>query len=231
MTDAIVARRYAGAIFALGKQQGDEALSRYGSDLAALGDMLAASPKLDAALKSPVISIDEKKAVMGKLLKKIKADKTVSNFCLLLADKERLAYLGEIVGWYGKLLDDAKGIIRGTLTTAVELTDNKRAELKAELEKKVEPLKTEILKKPSSLPNKHENLNMTNQLKISRFNPLDYMDSDDEIVDYLVDSYFDDPDGNVYARACQFVTDADNLQQRVGFFFVRRLHKLRQVQG
>ena len=135
MTDAIVARRYAGAIFALGKQQGDEALSRYGSDLAALGDMLAASPKLDAALKSPVISIDEKKAVMGKLLKKIKADKTVSNFCLLLADKERLAYLGEIVGWYGKLLDDAKGIIRGTLTTAVELTDNKRAELKAELEK------------------------------------------------------------------------------------------------
>ena len=70
------------------------------------------------------------------LLKKIKADKTVSNFCLLLADKERLAYLGEIVGWYGKLLDDAKGIIRGTLTTAVELTDNKRAELKAELEKK-----------------------------------------------------------------------------------------------
>mgnify|MGYP003248871010 CR=1 FL=1 len=124
MTDAIVARRYAGAIFALGKQQGDEALSRYGSDLAALGDMLAASPKLDAALKSPVISIDEKKAVMGKLLKKIKADKTVSNFCLLLADKERLAYL------------DAKGIIRGTLTTAVELTDNKRAELKAELEKK-----------------------------------------------------------------------------------------------
>ena len=108
MTDAIVARRYAGAIFALGKQQGDEALSRYGSDLAALGDMLAASPKLDAALKSPVISIDEKKAVMGKLLKKIKADKTVSNFCLLLADKERLAYLGEIVGWYGKLLDDAK---------------------------------------------------------------------------------------------------------------------------
>ena len=80
------------------QQQGDEALSRYGSDLAALGDMLAASPKLDAALKSPVISIDEKKAVMGKLLKKIKADKTVSNFCLLLADKERLAYLGEIVG-------------------------------------------------------------------------------------------------------------------------------------
>ena len=55
---------------------------------------------------------------------------------LLLADKERLAYLGEIVDWYGKLLDDAKGIIRGTLTTAVELTDNKRAELKAELEKK-----------------------------------------------------------------------------------------------
>ncbi len=33
---------------------------------------------------------------------------------------------------------------------------------------------------------------MTNEIKISRFNPCDYMESDEEIVDYLVDSYFDD---------------------------------------
>lgn len=45
----------------------------------------------------------------------------------------------------------------------------------------------------------------------SRINPIDYMDSDDEIVDYLVDSCFDDPDGNVYARACQFVTEAKGI--------------------
>ena len=61
---------------------------------------------------------------------------------------------------------------------------------------------------------------MTNQLNISRFNPLDYMDSDDEIVDYLVDSYFDDPDGNVYARACQFVTEAKGIVAASRLFFL-----------
>lgn len=46
---------------------------------------------------------------------------------------------------------------------------------------------------------------------VTNFNPVDYMDSDEEIVDYLVDSYFDDPAGNVYARACQFVTEAKGI--------------------
>lgn len=53
----------------------------------------------------------------------------------------------------------------------------------------------------------------------SRFNPVDYMDSDEEIVDYLVDSYFDDPDGNVYARACQFVTEAKGIVAASRLFF------------
>ena len=54
----------------------------------------------------------------------------------MLADKERLACLGEIVACFRKLLDDAKGIIRGNLTTAVELTEEKQVALKAELEQK-----------------------------------------------------------------------------------------------
>ena len=33
---------------------------------------------------------------MGKLLDKLKADQIMRNFCFLLADKERLAFLREI---------------------------------------------------------------------------------------------------------------------------------------
>ena len=58
------------------------------------------------------------------------------NFCFLLADKERLAFLREIANWYGKLLDEAKGVIRGRLTTAVKLSAAKQAELKAALQEK-----------------------------------------------------------------------------------------------
>ena len=132
----MIARRYAGALFALGRENGDEALGRYGADLVAIGDQLAAAPALDAALKSPVISPAEKKAVLDAVLQKMNVHQTVRNFCLLLADKERLAFLSEIVRCYSTLLDQARGIIRGRLTTAVELTEDKQAALKAELEQK-----------------------------------------------------------------------------------------------
>ena len=45
-----------------------------------------------------------KRQVMGKLLDKLKADQIMRNFCFLLADKERLAFLREIANWYGCLL-------------------------------------------------------------------------------------------------------------------------------
>ena len=101
----MVARRYANAIFALGREEGDQALSAHGACLASLGEMLAAAPDLGQTLKSPVIGVEEKKAVLGKLLDKLKADQTMRNFCFLLADKERLAFLDEIAAWCGKMLD------------------------------------------------------------------------------------------------------------------------------
>lgn len=136
MTDNVVARRYANAIFALGKSEGESALTKHGKALAELGEMIAAVPGLDTMLKSPVIGVDEKKAVLGTLLGKIKADQVIRNFCFLLADKERLASLKDIIDWYGKLLDKVRGIVRGTLTTAVKLTQAKQEELRAALGKK-----------------------------------------------------------------------------------------------
>lgn len=136
MTDSMIARRYAAALFALGREQGEAALSRYNTDLQALCEQAQAVPALAAVLKSPIIATAEKKAVLSAVLKKMKIDQTVRNFCLLLADKERLACLGDIVRCYGTLLDEARGILRGRLTTAVELTEERQVALKAELEQK-----------------------------------------------------------------------------------------------
>lgn len=136
MIDTVVARRYANAIFALGKKDGDAALSSRGQCLAAIGEMLASAPGLDLTLKSPVIGVEEKKAILGKVLGKLNADQTMRNFCFLLADKERLVFLGEIAAWYGKLLDEAKGIIRGQCITAVKLSADKKSKLKDALQKK-----------------------------------------------------------------------------------------------
>lgn len=136
MTNTVIARRYADAIFALGKKSGKDAASRNGASLSSLGELIAGTPMLETALKSPVISVEEKKAVLNKLLAKLKADKTVRNFCFLLADKDRLPLLRDIINRYGQLLDEAGGIVRGKLTTAVKVSAEKQAVLKGELEKK-----------------------------------------------------------------------------------------------
>ena len=136
MTNSMIARRYAGALFALGREDGDDAIGRYGADLVAIGNEIAAVPALDTVLKSPIISPAEKKAVLDAVLQKMNVNRTVRNFCLLLADKERLAFLGDIVRCYSTLLDEARGIIRGRLTTSVELTEDKQAAIRATLEQK-----------------------------------------------------------------------------------------------
>ncbi|MDE6735758.1 MAG: F0F1 ATP synthase subunit delta [Desulfovibrio sp.] len=136
MTDTVVARRYASALFSLGRREGGDALGRHGACLAALGEMVAEEPKLGSVLKSPVIGVEEKKGVLGALLDKLGADKTMRNFCFLLADKERLGSLRQIADWYGILLDEANGVLRGKVITAVKLSKEKQAKLKAELAKK-----------------------------------------------------------------------------------------------
>lgn len=137
MTETVIARRYANALFALGRKQGGDALDRHGDCLADLAEMTRVEPKLGLALKSPVIGIDEKKALLGALLDKMAADATMRNFCFLLADKERLGVLADIADWYGILLDEANGILRGKVITAIKLSPERQAEIKASLAQKM----------------------------------------------------------------------------------------------
>lgn len=138
MTGSVLAARYAGAIFALDKKAGEQAMTSHGAIFGALGEILAMSPALGMTLKSPAITPDEKKAVMGKILDKLDADRVMRNFCDLLADKGRLGDLGRIATAYRDLLDEEKGIYRGSVITAVPLTARKQAALAKKLRKKVD---------------------------------------------------------------------------------------------
>lgn len=137
MTETVIARRYANALFSLGRKQGGDALDRHGALLAELAGMIREEPKLALALKSPVIGVEEKKGLMGALLDRMDADKTMRNFCFLLADKERLGVLADIADWYGILLDEANGILRGKVITAIRLSPERQAEVKSSLAQKM----------------------------------------------------------------------------------------------
>ncbi|MDO5535934.1 MAG: ATP synthase F1 subunit delta [Desulfovibrionaceae bacterium] len=136
MTDTRIARRYASAVFKLGMQEGSGVTAKRGKMLKELEALLDANAALDNVFKSPIFTVDEKKKVLADLLNKIGSDNVTRNFCYLLADKDRLPYYRSIVAAYTKLLDQATGVIRGTLTTAIPLTQAKQKSVKAELEAK-----------------------------------------------------------------------------------------------
>lgn len=134
MIGNVVARRYARALFSLGKKTGGGELEAYGKSLSELAVVLEQSPALLRVLKNPIFSVEEKKGVMAKVLEKVSAAPTVANFVKLLADKERLDILPEIAADFGALLDAEKGVMRGVLVTAVPLSEAKAGEVKTKLE-------------------------------------------------------------------------------------------------
>jgi len=144
LTGGTLAKKYARALFSLGKKSGAPQLEQYGAALAGLAEMMALSPALARMFKSPVITVAEKHALADQLLDKTGADRTVKNFCHLLADKGRLAALPAIAGCYGELLDAEKGILRGMVITAVKLDAEKQKKLKAGLEKRAGKKKLEL---------------------------------------------------------------------------------------
>ena len=98
MIGNVVSRRYAAALFSIGKERGMEELERYGASLSALGEAVEKTPKLAETFRNPVLSSEEKKKVVLALLdvagvgaKPAGDEEPVEKrFCALLADKGRL---------------------------------------------------------------------------------------------------------------------------------------------
>ncbi len=134
MIGNVVSRRYASALFALGKGVGMEELERCGDSLRALGEAVEKTPKLAETFSNPALSAEEKKNVALALLEVAGGGSMEQRFCALLADKGRLALLPAIAADYVAMLDDARGLSRGVVTTAIELDEERKNTIKQKLE-------------------------------------------------------------------------------------------------
>jgi F-type H+-transporting ATPase subunit delta len=114
-----IARRYAKALFSLADEQGQ--VEQWSSGLEGLGRALASSPELRDTLASPLFEKDQRRAVVGELAKALGLAETVRNFLLLLADRDRLAYLPAVVQNFRDLADARLGRVRARVTSAVPL--------------------------------------------------------------------------------------------------------------
>jgi F-type H+-transporting ATPase subunit delta len=129
-----LARRYAKALVQLGSEGG--LIDRFRDELSAIDSLFAGNSELRAAFGNPAFTAEQKKEIMKELIAKAQCSELVGNFLLLLVDKNRVAFLDQIVHTYEKLADEQSGVIRPVIKTAFALDDSQIGSIQSALEKK-----------------------------------------------------------------------------------------------
>lgn len=134
MSNNALAKRYAKALVQLGSEGG--LIDRFRDELSIIGSLFKANSELRAAFADPALTQEQKKNIMKDLAAKAACSELVGNFLLLLVDKNRVAFLGQIVQTYEKLADEFSGVIRPVITTAFPLDNGQIGAIQVALEKK-----------------------------------------------------------------------------------------------
>jgi len=136
-----LAKRYAKALVQLGAEEGQ--LDRFREELAGLNHLFSAGTSLRSLFADPAVTAGRKRGIMQALITKSACAELVGNFLMLLVDKNRVAFLSQIISAYDRLADERLGIIRPRISSAFSLNDGQVAAIKSALEKrsnkKVEP--------------------------------------------------------------------------------------------
>lgn len=119
-----VARRYAQAIHDLSKSSAESVLG----ELKALKKSFEADKTISDFLNSPLFSPDQKSKALKAALNG-KVSENVLNSILLLAEKNRLSFFGEIVEAFEEIRDEHAGITRGTVKSATPLNADARKQI------------------------------------------------------------------------------------------------------
>src|SRR5437588_1786899 len=129
---SVAANRYAKALIEV--LYPDKAEAGY-QQLEQFLSLLNNQPDLRRFLENPMTAGERRKRLLSQLAGALKMDQRVANFIGILADRDRLTILEEIVETYQKFLDEKLGIVRARVTSAQSLDAGQQKELAARLEK------------------------------------------------------------------------------------------------
>ncbi|MEQ9262003.1 MAG: ATP synthase F1 subunit delta [Owenweeksia sp.] len=123
-------RRYAKSLLDLSEELGK--LEEVKGDIEKVLNVIQESKEFRILIKSPIISADKKIDIYHAIFKDQLGDLT-SNFIDIITRKRRESHLQAIVLGFQELYRIKKDISKAVVTTAVELSDAERAEVKAKL--------------------------------------------------------------------------------------------------
>jgi F-type H+-transporting ATPase subunit delta len=119
MTNRSSAARYAKALLDVSRKEGDpQAAER---DLEGFVSLTAGHADLARVLVNPAIPVQRKTALVGELLARAPVGPVVGKLLLLLAARDRLVLLPDLLDEYRRRLMDFRNIVRASVTSAVPL--------------------------------------------------------------------------------------------------------------
>jgi F-type H+-transporting ATPase subunit delta len=131
MREARVAHRYAHALFNVALNR--DMVDIVASELFQLRTLTEKDSTFLNFLSAPQV-LTEHKVELLKTLFTSRLSQPLLSFLLLLIEKSRIDYLGDIAIEFEKLVEQHRGIIKARITTAVPLDDAYKNRLKAKLE-------------------------------------------------------------------------------------------------
>lgn len=128
-----IGRRYAKAIFELGKEEGN--LSTLASNFNEFAATYDASAELRGVLDNPLVPESDRTAILTEIAQRMGATSTAQKALRVVALRRRLKALPDIARHLRRLVDTDEKLVRVVVTSASALTDGYLAKLKAEVEK------------------------------------------------------------------------------------------------
>jgi F-type H+-transporting ATPase subunit delta len=120
MTNKTAASRYARALLDVGVQEKAD-LERTEQDLASFVDLFAKHPALEKVMLNPAIPVQRKRAAVGELTARLGIAPVLAKLLALLAGRDRLVLLPDLLTSYRERLLDHQKVVRAEVTTAVPL--------------------------------------------------------------------------------------------------------------
>ena len=120
MTNRTAATRYARALLDVAtKEQAD--LSRIESDLSGFVALMDAHQGLGKVLLNPAVPAARKRGAVAELVARIDVTPLASKLLVLLAERDRLLLLPDLLNAYRERLMDRQNVVRAEVTTASPL--------------------------------------------------------------------------------------------------------------
>lgn len=128
MSASQIGMRYADALYQLAFEKNLQ--EEVYKQICSIAEALDLDPQIQSFLSSPLVRPLEKEKAFAAAFKSVQVNDLVKNFVLLLARKQRIAIINDVVTAFQDLADRKHGVVRGTVrsTTVLAPEDRKRIE-------------------------------------------------------------------------------------------------------